>query len=597
MKLAVSFFALAVSIARAQTALPVTGIQALHRDGQTFLTWTDAAPAAAGANYRYDVYRAAVPIGDAASLTAATLIQSRIFNNSGQLPGQFPYTQATRQDPTRLMSIVQQGSCGAGGALDVCGTPLTPFTGLAVHTATAEAAAYYAVITTDITRALADSPVVPGQNALLAPVVEAPGERQPIKYYDSWDPVHRRDSRDTRVTGTPGLPLWVDLHASGAGAAVLTRGDHYIYWGDGAAGYQDGIPGVFTVYEDRAGRGQPSLVLRPSDTVWTADGLGQLETFWFGYAGVRLGLNDRVPLALPATEERLMWMVNWAIRQYRADPDRILGSGQSMGGWGTASWSLRHPELFAALFPGMPRWRQTALPDMTTRSTLKVTPSAPLMPDQSTTYWSRMDSVAYVRANCGAPLPFIGWGIGRHDGFATWQEQVDMVNALKECRFGFAFNWNNGGHSEGPAAAAVIQNQYQMRFARSLSYPAFTNSSLDANPGNGDLAQGDPAGCINCGFIWTVGSDMPTEWSAGISNSIAGSAVTVDVTPRNTQRFHPSSGKMIVWSTTAGQNGVATADAYGLVTARAVTLPPGETTTIRFGRVPPGVGRGPLGKK
>src|SRR4051812_19308136 len=49
--------------------------------------------------------------------------------------------------------------------------------------------------------------------------------------------------------------------------------------------------------------------------------------------------------------------------------------------------------------------------------------------------------------------------------YATCREQVEMLNVLQECRFRFVSNWNNGGHSYGVAAAAVIQTQYQTRIA------------------------------------------------------------------------------------------------------------------------------------
>jgi hypothetical protein len=40
----------------------VTGIQAVHRHGQTFVTWKDVAEGEAGARYRYSLYRAEEPI-------------------------------------------------------------------------------------------------------------------------------------------------------------------------------------------------------------------------------------------------------------------------------------------------------------------------------------------------------------------------------------------------------------------------------------------------------------------------------------------------------------------------------------------------------
>jgi hypothetical protein len=172
------FFSAGV-IGWAANAPAVSGIAVVHHDGQTFITWTDPTTGTP-ANYRYDIYRHTSPITNAASLAAATLIQNDVFNNSGQMHGQFPFTQATRQDASKLMPIVQQGSCNNNTT--VCGTPLASGSGLAVHTATTAAAAYYAVITTDRTGANTDSPVSPGNNATDSPVSESVASIKPLKY-------------------------------------------------------------------------------------------------------------------------------------------------------------------------------------------------------------------------------------------------------------------------------------------------------------------------------------------------------------------------------------------------------------------------------
>ncbi|MCX6621041.1 MAG: choice-of-anchor D domain-containing protein [Acidobacteria bacterium] len=566
-----------------QTAPPVTILSAVHHDGQTFLTWKDAAEGPAGANYRYNLYRSATAITGSASLAGATLIQAGIFNNSGQLAGQFPFSQATRQDSSKLMAFPEQGSCGAAPNWTECGTPLNDFSGMAVYTAVDSGAAYYAVVTLDRTGVLACSPISPGKNATTSAVFETVAAIEPLKYYDSLDSVHRVQTASTFISGTPDLPMWLKLHASGSGSGSIAFGDRYTFWGTSLMGYQDGIQRAFSVYEDHGGStfGQPALILSPSDTVWTFDGLGQQETYWFGYLAAPLGSSDETPRAQPSTEEGLTWLVNWAIERYGADPNRVYGWGQSMGAWGISTWALRHPEIFAAVFPEMPRWRQTVLPNLATKSAAPATSSI-LMPDQMTSYLDRMDMVDYIQSHCGQRLPFIGWGIGRQDGYATWQEQVDAVTALKVCRQGFAFNWNDGNHSAGASAASAIRLEYQTAYAKNVSYPAFTNSSLDADPGDGDPDVGDPSGCINCGFQWSGLSETANTWTVSVSNSNNIAAMTVDMTARNTQLFRPNPGRVVTWITSTGQSGSTLADAYGLVTAPDVVINSFAATTISF---------------
>jgi len=55
----------AILLAVTQSAvaeLNVTNIQAVHRNGQTFVTWTDVAAGDAGADYRYSLYVSERPI-------------------------------------------------------------------------------------------------------------------------------------------------------------------------------------------------------------------------------------------------------------------------------------------------------------------------------------------------------------------------------------------------------------------------------------------------------------------------------------------------------------------------------------------------------
>src|SRR5687767_5096221 len=66
--------------------IEVTGIQAVHRHGQTFVTWQDVAEGEAGANYRYSLYRSTEPI-TAQNLPQAQLCYRGVLNNSAKLYG------------------------------------------------------------------------------------------------------------------------------------------------------------------------------------------------------------------------------------------------------------------------------------------------------------------------------------------------------------------------------------------------------------------------------------------------------------------------------------------------------------------------------
>ncbi len=576
----------------------VSNIAAIHHDGQTFITWTDAASGAAGANYRYKVYRSLSPIIDAGSLAAAVLVQDNVFNNSGQMVGQNPYTQTTRQDGSKTMSIIQQGACGGPVTYTACGTPLAAFTGLAVHTATADQAAYYAVITHDRTGAQTDSPVVSGSNATTASVSETIAPRVPLKTFDSHDPATRTQVSSTSITGTSGLPVWMSLHASAASGcgSQIPYGDLWQWWDDATMGYQEGIQRVFAVWETHSGSkyGVPALEVNPCDTQWKQDGTGAVETLWYGYLASQLSSGS--VYAYNYTESELTWLMNFAISHYGGNPNKVYSLGQSMGGWGSAHYSVRHPEIFAAIFASGVQFRETIIGSMPAGQQVTATAST-LLPDGVTTYLDRQDSVAYF-ATC-PQMPFFAFGQARQDTSypLMWENAIAAVNTLVACRAGFAFAWNNGVHGDAPSARSILQAYYQTSFAKNVSYPAFTHGvaaepGIFDNWGSGDRADGALSGCHNCGFTWTVPAETASAWSSAISNSLNAAPLTVDITPRNTQMFHPQAGQLVSWSASTGQCGSAITDGTGGVTASAVTVNPGAATTVTFSLLSGGVSAG-----
>ena len=171
-----------------------------------------------------------------------------------------------------------------------------------------------------------------------------------------------------------------------------------------------------------------------------------------------------------------------------------------------------------------------------------------------------------------------------------------MVKALTASRHGFAFAWNNGNHSSGSAPMGRVMKYYGPgKFARNRSYPAFGNSSLDDNLGNGDPADGDLGNDdpkqgptqvfgINLGFAWSDVVDEEQRWSATLSNDLCQAEMTVDVTPRRCQRFKPRPGQTFTWTNSAGGAGTVTADQWGLVTVAKVAIKPGAATTLAIRR-------------
>ena len=563
----------------AAAEVTVTDIQAVHRDGQTFVTWKDAAEGEAGQSFRYSLYRSDQPITQD-NLGKAQLCMKGVFNNSAKLFGH-AFWPKERLDPKLPTCVIKEG-----------GKPLPMWSGLAVRTVETDGTAYYAVVATDL-KSQPLSQVVPGQSATTKPLLEKAAPIQPIKVYDSKG--RGRYWKVTQVTGKKGLPLSVSLHASsGRGGTASGNGDYYLYFSKKEWGYRDGLPGVFSV-EERPKHPDQHLILQSRDAIVTPAGTRAMETYWFGYVCVPQWAQHKEPRAYPFTERRMLWIIDWVIKKYGADPNRVYAGGGSMGAWGSSTFAFRHPELFAAVYPNRPRTRQRGRPGL-----VRIPRNAKVMMDDGETdYFDRMNMVQFA-SNHHADLPFLGWCCGRHDGFASFKEQIDMVKALTKAHHGFAFAWNDGNHSSGSRPMGRVTKYYpRQKFALNKSYPAFGNSSIDDDLGTGEveklvdgrkrrvLEKGNGAleGGINLGFDWTDVVDLPDRWSARISNALNKDLMTVDITPRRAQAFKPKPGDTFKWTNSAGGGGDVTADRWGLVTAYKVPIKPGEPTVLSFEKV------------
>jgi hypothetical protein len=555
--LAVLVVASAASAAEAE----VTAIQTVHRHGQTFVTWKDVAEGEVGSKYRYALYRSDQPI-TADNLDKAELCYHGVLNCSAKLFGH-AFNMKDRLDPAKPYTIIEEG-----------GKPLPSWSGLAVHTVQKPGKAYYAVVATD-DKLKPVSIIVPGKSATTEAVEEKPGPIQPIKLYDSKE--RKTYVAQTSITGQKGLPLSVSLHGSQAtGGPAGEWGDYYLYFGTPAMGYRDGLPGVFTVQENRDKNGN-SLLLRPRDAIEHPSGRGAFETMWLGYYCIPQGARHSEPRVYPFTENRLMWMIDWSIKRYGADPQRVSMGGSSMGGLGSINVGFRHPELFAAVYPSTAPclwWPPSSLHGLHKRDTKA------MMADGKTSYTDYTNSPKFA-AERHDDMPFLGWAVGRRDPNHNWQEYVDMVKALTANHHAFAFAWNDGGHGEGARPMASITKHYPAsKFARNRSYPAFGNSSLDHNLGNGSKEEGDREGGVNLGFEWKDVVDEEGKWSVTVSNDLAKETMTVDVTPRRCQKFKLKPGAECKWTTSTGASSTVSADKWGLVTVPKVVIKAGTGTVL-----------------
>jgi hypothetical protein len=201
--------------------------------------------------------------------------------------------------------------------------------------------------------------------------------------------------------------------------------------------------------------------------------------------------------------------------------------------------------------------------------------------------WDVLDVGWYLRNNVGRDIPFLlCWsGTGKDSGHTSeygWQDDPRGWAALRDARQTFCAFWSCGPSGE---LSSLIRN---MRWDRSI--PAFTNCSLDNNPGCGDPAHGDYYGQVNGYVFWqyedVVDEKDRWEMTVFLIGAAPDSRCNVDVTPRHCKSFKPKPGEKFKWTNTSlkdgrpAGSGIVTADKWSLVTIPQTAVTKGKNRIV-----------------
>jgi hypothetical protein len=221
-----------------------------------------------------------------------------------------------------------------------------------------------------------------------------------------------------------------------------------------------------------------------------------------------------------------------------------------MGGCGTISFAWRRPELFAALHARVPIVSYTYLGSGSAKRLEPASGFKPLtvdvLTDEGVPLLNRMNGLKFVTETT-ADLPWLFITHGRQDGSIPWQNNPPFYRALDERGQGYAVYWDDNGHSQvardAPEDVAAWQQRFR-RFRLDESFPAFSNTSSNRDPGNGDPKDGDIIGWINRGMDWQAIEDTAARYVITLLADFPGATypVLTDVTLRRVQRFRPGPG-------------------------------------------------------
>ncbi len=563
----------------------ITSLAALHQNGQTFLTWDEVGDSSA----TYRIYRSASAFTSTAQFNATNLIGTASADSSFD----------TRLSALRSTTYYYR--------ITAAGPDLTGSQGVFVFTPVADGAPYYAV--TAVVGGVEQLALSTGQNTTSA-VNETVAMPEPIF------------QRSVTVSSRT-----VEVYVHWAGATATASYP--------AMGNQNSVPHHFGLVR-RGAAALHSLVVRPharqgsflstvtgtnsaDEWVLTLDDWMQNSienTFWYGYHET-FDLAAGGPQATSGTVQdyttrRAKWEIEWALRTLPLDLNRIYLTGHSMGGIGSTFLGILLRDRIAAIWTTSAKYDFSFLTDpnsaniwnsgsnerATTGDVMWGTVAANLLCSEGIPVYDRLNAGYLAQAFKAENLPvFISFN-GKNDVVVGWAEKIGFYQTLATSRQGGMFFWDSGVHNRTggefvPEQDINVLNRYQL----DQSYPAFTNSSANGNPGNGTATNGDAYGTINGNLDWDTGSivDTASQWqirllTVALSNTApvnglldAPATATADITPRRLQAFPHTPGKAARYevrdaSDTLLKQGLVVADADGLFTIPAVPLNPSGTT-------------------
>ncbi|MEZ5988177.1 MAG: hypothetical protein R3F30_03475 [Planctomycetota bacterium] len=551
--------ALLTSVAAAQKSWQVPAVNVAHRNGQTFVTWSEVS---------------ATPVPDAYAVWAS----AKAIQSSQDLQ------QAT------LLGVVPKGSAtcprsGTNYVLESTKPALTAGTGFFVATPAAKGTRYFAVTAR---RGTSENTWV-GTNANASPgVAETPGPSAPVL---QWSSANGGDS------------LWA--HFVGAGGAGP----------DPAMGNAEGAAFVYRVYYDPTRQGPRPLVVvlhprggsyktiqplpfAPKEAVQlflddplTAPG----HSMWFGY---HEGFGSAAPSGkvVPYTENRVLWSVDklLADQALAIDQARVYAVGASLGAIGSFGLGVRHADRFAAV-GGIDPAFDVAHADFALKGEV-ATLFGTATQNLPTTLGPRFyDLEAFARnapALAGAGIAPMRWFFGRADTVTGWTDKPAALRAARDAGLPLVSCWDLRSHGVTGAwstlEAPLLAELFELRLDRAL--PCFHGLSLDDDPGNGSPLNGVPVGTMG-GYLRFDPASV-VETSAGVDfdfglrsdakrlDAAPAAWGTVDLVMRRLQQLKPSPGALFeVRVTRKGQAAVLESRVVRVATDGLLRVPGLEAET------------------
>ena len=582
----------------------VTGLQVRHCRGQTFITWREVNPPSVV--NEVDVASLKNLIRE---LDKKPKIRYRIYRSNKQITSIKDLTPLAEVKPLSCWKLDYYGIYPKKGqpalryAIEDGANPLTPGMGLYVHNpkhsrksdSKASMKSYYAVTwshdgqeNANLSSANVIQEVVEemeGQGTPVLQRIEKPPNFNYIKkpelhYYVRWEAPPNSSVENRPMDYLVAIPPTIQKKPTPVGL-------HLHCWG----GSLNGGYGWWYNYQAAGTTYLISSNQIPYDW-WT----GYHELY---YSGEPSEEQWKQGVVRPYSTRRMLSFLDWAAKKYHLDLNRVFTAGNSMGGSGSVMFAIRHAERIAWAVswvgvhdPGNTPQFQGSYERVYGKNNWQCSF------ENGTPAFEYYKDADYLRKYPNKKNGLITWSNGKNDGGIGWEQAVEFLQAMQATRRPHIFTWGLSGHGQRavmPMDSSQRIMPIDIRMDQSL--PAFTNCSLDDNPGEGiklktpknvkigkeikiDYYDGDSTGQVNQYLYWRTDDiiDRATRWeiTVALTQNAPQDHCRVDITPRRLQNFLAQPGKPFTWSNTLGQQiiqkGKDRADPWGLVTIKQVNV-------------------------
>lgn len=268
--------------------------------------------------------------------------------------------------------------------------------------------------------------------------------------------------------------------------------------------------------------------------------------WWWGYHLAKRSSNTYKERLTP-TEKRLLSTIEWVVKEYDIDRNRIYLSGVSMGGSGSLGLGLCRGDIFAAINVAVPAGIEHML--------------------------LRLNTTTYPD-----PPPIINFS----SHIDKWSKGQEVFLAYtKKHKFLTIYKWGLFGHTADVCKTDSVVNEFPwLEIVKNKAYPIFIGATTDQTyPGFDNRESPDQQGQINGYFRWENLEDTSDQFSMALrlvtdkelKISIEPPTVsTTDISFRRLQRFTVNQASKYKWSMVRSkdilQTGEVHLDKQGVIT-------------------------------